>query len=230
MDAYEEKLAEILRRLGSRAREWSDRANCPDDETLVNFLGGGLGDDAKELIECHLARCSFCLEDLVAAYSTGQDYDIERVPQRLIDKAMGLVQGKETLFDVVARLVTDSIELVSSSARVIPAPVPATVRGGAKPPEGSVLQVEKEVGRFRVAVELELVEAGMCQVIANVTEERGRPADGIRLSLSSEGREQASFLTRDGRVLFDRISPGEYSIAVSDSGTPVGRIKLSLML
>jgi hypothetical protein len=52
----------------------------------------------------------------------------------------------------------------------------------------------------------------------------------VRLSLSSGDREQASFLTRAGVVVFDRIAPGEYGIAVSESGAVVGRIKLSLIL
>lgn len=98
------------------------------------------------------------------------------------------------------------------------------------PSHTNTLQVEQEVGRFRVAVELDLSEAGMCQVVAHVREESGEPAEGVRLSLSSGEREQASFLTRDGLVVFDRISPGEYSIAVSESGNVVGKIRLNLML
>ena len=143
---------------------------------------------------------------------------------------MGLVEGKETLFDLAVRLVRDSIELISTSGRVTSAPLQAAVRGKVEPSKGSVLQLEKEVGRFKVAVELDLIEAGMCQVIVSVKEEGGRPAEGIRLSLVSRGREQASFLTRGGVVVFDRIPPGEYSISLSDSGTPVGTIRLSLVL
>ena len=78
-------------------------------------------------------------------------------------------------------------------------------------------------------MELELIEEGICQVVAHVTEGQGNPADGLRLSLISGGREQASFLTRGGEVVFDRIPVGDYSIALFESGTPVGTIKLALM-
>jgi hypothetical protein len=104
------------------------------------------------------------------------------------------------------------------------------VRSEPKAALENALQVEQDVGRFRVAVELDLSEAGMCQVVANVKEESGEPAEGVRLSLTSGDREQASFLTRNGVVVFDRISPGEYSIAVSECGNAVGRIRLNLML
>ena len=142
---------------------------------------------------------------------------------------IGLVQGRGTLFDLVVRLARGSIELISTSARVIAAPAPA-LRGEVKPAAENMLQVEHEVGRFRVAVELDLSAAGMCQVIANVRDDTGEPAEGVRLSLSSGEREQASFLTRHGVVVFDRITPGEYSIAVSESAGVVGRIRLSLIL
>lgn len=229
MDAGENKIAEILRRLIWRTRDKTARTHCPDEETLAIFLSGNLKGDEKQRVDTHLTNCSLCVEDLAAAYKSSEGSEMERVPQRLIEKAMGMVEGKENLFDLVVRFVKGSIELIQTSARVMPVAVPV-VRGAAKSAEGNALQVEKEVGRFRVAVELELIEGGVCQVVANVTEEQGKPAEGIRLSLSSEGREQASFLTREGKVLFDRIPPGEYSIAVSESGTHVGRIKLSLML
>ncbi len=230
MDSYEEKIVELLRRLPNRANDRADRANCPDEEILAIFLGGHLLENRRKEVETHLAKCSFCLEDFVAAYKSSQDCATKRVPQRLIDKAMGFVEGKETLFDLAVRLVKDSIELVSTSGRVASAPVPAAIRRGPKLSEGSILQLEKEVGRFRVAVEMDLKEPGVCQVVANVTEESGEPAEGVRLSLSAGDREQASFLTRGGVVVFDRIAPGEYIIAVSEAGNAVGRIRLNLML
>jgi len=230
MDADEDKIGGMLRSLFRRARGEAERTNCPGEETLVVFLSGDLPKEARNEVEAHLAKCSFCLKDLVADYKSGELTSTERVPQRLIDKALELVQGRrETLFHLAVRMVKGSMELISTSARVIAAPAPV-LRGQAKPAAGNTLQVEHEVGRFRVTVELDLSEVGACQVVANVREETGEPAEGVRLSLSSGDREQASFLTRAGTVVFDSIAPGEYGIAVSESGAVVGRIRLSLML
>ncbi|HXV79349.1 MAG TPA: hypothetical protein VEG60_05690 [Candidatus Binatia bacterium] len=230
MSTRDDWVAELLSRLSIRVSGRADRSGCPDEEKLADFLAGHLEKDARATLEAHLAQCSFCTGDLVAAYKSGEVGGLETVPQRLIDQALELIQGRqETVFRLVVRLVRGSIELISTSARVITQPTPA-LRGEAKPAEGNSLQVEHEVGRFRVAVELDLSEAGICQVVANVREQAGEPAEGVRLSLSSGDREQASFLTRAGIVVFDRIAPGEYSIAVSESGTVVGKIKLSLMM
>jgi hypothetical protein len=229
MDIDENKIAEILRRLSGRAREQADRVNCPDEETLAVFLSGDLSGDAEKIVEAHLAECSFCLDDIVVAYKSGEGYDVLSVPQRLVAKVRALVSKKETLFDLAVRLVGGSIQLVRTTARIMPAPAPV-LRGAAPESPGNMLQVEQEVGRFKVAVELDLGEAGVCQVIANVKEESGKGVEGVRLSLSSGEREHASFLTREGVVVFDRIAPGEYSIAVSESGNHIGKIRLNLMM
>jgi hypothetical protein len=229
MSTADDKIAELLSRLPTRVSGKADRSDCPDEEILASFLAGNLEKDAERTLESHLARCSFCCEDLAAANKFDEFANTERVPQRLIERVMGLVSERENSFDLIVRLVNGSLELIRTAARVTPISAPL-LRGGAKPAKGDALQVEQEVGRFRVTVELDLREAGTCQVIANVTEESGKPAEGIRMSLSSAEREHASFLARAGVVVFDRVAPGEYSIAVSESGAVVGKIRLSLMM
>jgi hypothetical protein len=54
------------------------------------------------------------------------------------------------------------------------------------------------------------------------------PADDIRLSLLAGGREQASYLARQGTVIFDRISPGDYHLAISENNVPLGSIRLTI--
>jgi len=229
MDIDEEKLRAIVKLAASRPRGAAVRNSCPGEETLAGYLSGSLAVDVRGRIEDHLSRCLSCADDIVAAYESIRSDNLASVPQRLTDKVSALIPRRETLFDLTVRLISDSIELISTSARIVPTPVPV-LRGEALPAAGKMLQVEQEVGRFRVAVELDLTGAGACQVLANVTELSGAPAEGVRLSLSSGEREQASFLTRHGIVVFDQLARGEYSIAVSESGTYLGKIRLNLML
>ena len=48
------------------------------------------------------------------------------------------------------------------------------------------------------------------------------------MSLFSGDREQASYLTKQGEAVFDRIPQGEYSLALSEAGAPVGMIRLKM--
>lgn len=231
IDHDEERIGRILSHILSQQRQRTGRAGCLDEEVLASYLSGLLTGDAKENLEAHLATCTMCLDDLVAVHKAVEDKGVERVPQRVIDRAMSLVspsQRGEELLDLVVRVVKDTVELVRTSGQLILSPAPVGVRGRPKPSQTSILQVEKEMGRFKVTVEVERVETELCQVAVRVRQEGGRPADGIRLSLVSGGREQASYLTRKGEVVFDPIPQGDYNLAISDSGTPVGTIRLRL--
>lgn len=232
IDRDEEKIGRVLRNLLTRQRRVIGRAGCPDEENLASYLSGLFAEDARNRLEAHLAECTSCLDDLLAAYKAAQETEAVRVPQQIIDRAMSLVRpvkGEKNFLNLVVRVVKDTVELVRTSGQLILAPAPVGVRGRPKPSESSILQVEKEMGRFRVTVEVEKVEAELCQAVVVVKERDGKPAEGIRLSLVSGGREQASYLTRQGEAVFDRIPQGEYNLAISDSGSPVGTIRLRLV-
>lgn len=233
MALIEDKIERLLQAVLAQRTQEGTRQECPDEESLANYLSGLLSDAAKESLENHLAGCTFCVDEIVAAHKAMQDTATEIVPQRVMDRAMGLVPAKqrnEGVFDVVVRLVKDSIELVSTSGQWIApmAAAPVGVRGRAQPSESSILQVEKEMGKFKVAVEVERVETDLCQVVVNVSGLEGKAAEGVRVSLLAGGREQASYVTRQGEAVFDRIPQGEYNLALSEAGAPVGMIRLKM--
>jgi hypothetical protein len=228
----EQKISEYLRSLLKNRRQiW--RADCLDEERLIVYMAGGMPEKEKQVIETHLAACSFCVDELVALHKLAQAEGRERVPQRLIDRALALVRDRQKepgVLDLVITFVKDSLPLVSTSGQWI-APLtmaPAGVRGRPRSAETSIVRVEKEFGRFNVGVEVERLQAGLCQVAVSVVGPDRKPAEDIRVTLLAGGREQASYLTRLGEAIFDRIPEGEYHLAISDSGGPVGTIRIGL--
>lgn len=222
----------ILHRLLTRRGQRAERAGCPPEEDLAGYLSGTFPEHGKSDVEAHFADCSFCLEEVIAAYKAAQESCPEEARRQLVERVMALVpvaQAGPAFFDLVVRLVKDSVELVSTTGRLIPTAAPVGVRGKPKSLEAALLQLEKEMGRLKVGVEVEAVEAGLCEVIVRVKDAGGRAAEGIRLTLFSKGREQASYLTRQGEAVFDRIPQGEYNLAVSDSGTSVGTVRLRII-
>src|SRR5262245_24334789 len=231
IDLNEEQLGRILAYLLAQ-KPRNGRAGCPDEETLASYLaGGGLTSTICEETETHLAQCTACLDDLSIAYSSMLGDEKETVPEALIAKAMGLVPQttqEEGFFDMVIRLARGSLELVSTTGQLVEAPGLAGVRGKPETPGTAILQVEKEMGRFKVAMEVEPVEDELCQLAVTVSAGGGLPADGIRLSLLAAGREQASYLARQGTAIFDRVSPGDYRLAISEANAPLGSIRLTI--
>ena len=147
------------------------RAGCPDEETLASYLAGGLTPTTSEEMETHLAQCTACLDELSAAHSSILGDEKETVPEALIAKAMALVPQaaqEEGFFDMVVRLARGSLELVSTTGQLVEVPGLAGVRGKLETPGTTILQVEKEMGRFKVAVEVEPVEDELCQLAVTV--------------------------------------------------------------
>lgn len=227
MNPSKDKLIDLLSRVPGRPMARSERRQCPDEETLASYLGGDLAGDERVGVETHLASCADCMDELAAAYASVAAAGIEPAPQFLVARVKGLVSGKKSVFDLVVRLTQDAIELIHSSVPVAWPARAAVVRGPAS--ADKVLQAMKTMGRFNITVELEAVEKGMCQLEVNLKDQSGHPAEGIRLSLLSDGREQTSFLTSAaGAAVFERVLPADYQLAIIDEGGLVGAIELSL--
>ena len=232
IDRDEEKVERILRHLLALRGKGSGRADCLDEETLASYLSGMVAENPSADVEAHLADCSFCLAEVIAAHKATQESDTEEAHRLLMERVMALIptaQAGPAFLDLVVRLVKDSVELVSTSGRLIPTMALVGIRGRPRPSETSILQVVKEMGRLNVEVEVERVENRLCQVVVRVRGKEGRVVEGVRLSLFSGDREQASYLTRQGEAVFDRVAEGEYNLAISDSGASVGRIRLRIM-
>lgn len=230
VDPNEEQIGRMLAYLMAQ-KPRNGRAGCPDEETLASYLADGLTPSMGEEMETHLARCTACLDDLSAAYSSMLVDAKETVPETMIAKAMALIPQaaqEEGFLDMVVRLARGSLELVSTTGQLVEVPGLAGVRGKPETPGRTILQVEKDIGRFKVAVEVEPVEDELCQLAVTVRAGGALPADGIRLSLLAGGREQASYLARQGTAIFDRVSPGDYRLAISEANAALGSIRLTI--
>ena len=230
IDLNEERLGRILAYLMAQ-KPRNGRAGCPDEETLASYLASGLTPTMGEEMETHLAQCAACLDEVSAAYSSMLRDEKETVPEAFVTKAMALipqVAREEGFFDMVVRLARGSLELVSTTGQLVEVPGLAGVRGKPETPGRTILQVEKDIGRFKVAVEVEPVEDELCQLAVTVRAGGALPADGIRLSLLAGGREQASYLARQGTAIFDRVSPGDYRLAISEANAALGSIRLTI--
>lgn len=231
-DPDEKKFQQALRRITFQ-QDQRGRGVCPNEENLANYLGASLTGEAKALIEAHLGRCSFCMDEITAAFRAEQISITLNVPAHLVDRVKDLVAGTGTepnVLEVVVRWLKDSIELVRTTGQWIAplTPVPAGVRGRAQSSDTGVLQVEKQLGEFRLGVEIERVESDTCQVAVQLVGKEGKLANNLRVSLFSGGREQASYLTKKGEAVFERIPRGVYDLKISDSGIPIGVVKLAM--
>jgi len=231
IEGEEDFIGRLLRRMPRREPGKHLRSVCPDEEVLAAYLANGLSGTDNAELENHLAGCAYCVDDLLAAHHASQSEDLDPVPTKAVARAMALL-AKPTLtseiFNLVVEVARDALELVSTSGRLVMTPLAAEIRGKGKSAGEGVLRIEKDLGELQVAMEVERLEGNLCQVAVNVTP-RGKPAaEPLRLSLLSRGREQASFLARQGSAIFERVAPGEYQLMVAAAGNTLGAIALTI--
>ena len=212
---------------------------CLRADLFATYLEGSLPEAERRSVEGHLAGCQACREELASSLDRLSIVaeSLHSTPTHLLARAMELVNavGPESrqaeeeanLLEIVVRSVKDSLELVWTSGQLVLAPPALPVRRARNRAETRTLEVEKKMGRFGVVVEMEQVDDGLCQIIVRV-KEGPKHAEGIRVTLLSGSREQASFVTRRGEVLFDRIPLRAYQLAIYEAGSPVGKIRLNV--
>ena len=231
VESAENQIGRILRLILPRARKYPSRIGCLDEERLAVYLSGNLAEGQKREVESHLAACALCLGELVGAYTAEKTGDDESLPRPVVERAMALMHrtsSKPDFLELVVRLAKDSLTLVTTSGELELANAQGVIRGKSVSPAGGSVQVAKELENFRVTVEVERTEGELCQVSVTVTPTAGSFADGLRISLLSGEREQASYLARHGTVVFDRIAPDAYQLAVFDQGNFLGAIRLKI--
>jgi hypothetical protein len=213
---------------------------CPDSIILAAYLDGRLSTAERDLMEQHLSRCNVCLDEIVTAAERSDllSRNPRSVPTNLIQKAIDLDQARnlptrpetETTFDIVLRLLEGAVELVKNWGDwVQPLRLPApAVRGRPPTPRQSGVLLEKEIGRYKVELDIEPMKTMRCQIGIKLNEKDGKTAEDVRVILSAGEHELGSYLTRQGCAIFDEISPGEYGLTVSDRRGSVGTIRLKI--
>lgn len=220
----------LLRRLQNQP-DRKPLFDCVDDERLGAYLDGALAELAQGEMETHLACCRYCLDRFLAAHAALADDNAAPVPSPLLSLAMALVvpaKPAENIFTIAVELVRDTLNLIATTGSAF-LPMPAAqIRGREPAPESAMLQIDGALGGLKVGVEIERLEGDLCQVVVSATTADGALAEGLRVSLISGERERASYLARQGAATFDRIPPGDYRLAVTESGNLLGAVELTI--
>ena len=232
IDNDDNGFGKTVRRILDRRSGQTTRDDCPNEENLAAYLTGASLDQERDRLEQHLAACAYCLTEVAAANDAGETGVSANVPRWLMERAMGVVAAPkgENVFDLVVRFVKDAVELARQSGEwiVIMAPQPAAVRGAAATGASSMLQLERAMDDHKIELEVERVESNLGRVVVRVKSADGKPADGLRVSLTAGGREQASFLIRQGQAVFDGVPQGDYQLVISRAASTVGTINLKI--
>jgi len=234
-----DELDNILRRLMNKHAEAAppEGKDCISEERFSAYLANTLGPDERETIEAHLLRCDSCFRKSILFSRILEEMEKagqHEVPEDLKERAKRLVRRNPSanIAEVILAFGKDVVTIIKDSARIctVPEPVPLSVRSGRKEKRlNPVAYIRTVYDVVAAHVSVEKINDSEFEIEARLTDTAsGSPLNDIRVTLLSEGKERASFLSEKGSVLFQKLSFGRYDLEIYKGKQLIGALTLPL--
>jgi hypothetical protein len=232
MDKEIEKLVRIVYK-SWKSQQPKSKLIHPDEEAMACFVDGKLPQQEAEQIKLHLLSCDHCSQNL--AIQANLDYsEQECVPKNLLDQAKSLVENCDSLsvLEIIFKLKVDLLELINTTGDVlvgqefIPAPRLRSRKIKNFRDEVIILKDFKDI-RLEVKIENKQGESFNVTVIAKEKETQKLIKD-LRITLAKDDLELESYHTETGKVIFENILLGRYSIGVSKAENKLASVLLDI--
>lgn len=215
---------------------------CPDDETIACYIDGLLSSKEKALFENHLRSCVECcqmieIQKKVALLQNKEEF--MEVPSYLVVSAKSLFEQKQKIefLEIVATVVDDFLKGIRTTGEIISGLTAESqgvfssviMRSGSsqKPTSFTVKRIFKDV---RVEVLVSRANGDMSNIVLKFRDDRtDAMRTDLRATLILDNIELESYVTRNGKVAFENVRPGSYSILVSNLKVNVGVITMELI-
>jgi len=205
----------------------------PDEEIMACFIEGKLAAREEMRIKQHLTECDSCAE----VFSLQAKLDISSgpdAPEEIIAKVKGLVaQGKPgSVLEILLSLKDGLIELLGTNGDVlvgqelVPAPILRSRQIKSFKDEVVIL---KDIGNIRVEIKVEKPLPGAFSLAVNVKDRQSLGViKNLRITLLKGEREIESYINDTGKVVFEHVALGKYTIGIADIKEKLAEILLDI--
>jgi hypothetical protein len=205
----------------------------PEEETLACFVEARLsGEDSQRVME-HLLGCTACLEAFAIQFDLEGLQDAQ-LPQELLERVKSLVNNgaQARTLEIVARLKEKVLELLATTGDVlvgqelVPAPVLRSRNIRDFKDEVTILKDFKDV-RVEAKIENKLGSSFSLTVIVKEKPDLQVIKD-LRITLFKGDMELESYHVDSGKVTFEHVACGSYTVAISSLKTTLASVLLDI--
>lgn len=230
-DKFEEIIGMVYKRW--KASRSQPSGGHPDEETIACFLEGKLSAEENKRLKEHLLTCQSC-QELVVIGGKIQDTLNQQPPQGLVDYAKNLLGEieKGLVLEIWLRLKEMALEIIKTTGDVlvgqelVPAPLLRSRRISEFKDEVTVLKDFKDI---RLEVKIENKGGGIFNVIILAQEKQPkRTIKNLRITLIRDSQELESYLADSGKVIFEHILLGKYTIEIFNLEEKVASVALDI--
>ena len=192
----------------------------PDEETFTCFLEGRLTAEEEARIKAHLISCNSCAEVLAIQAKLKATVQ-EAVPEELVKRVKNLIiqEEKPSILEILLRLKVKALEILDTNGDVLvgrefmPAPILRSHKIKDFKDEVTILKDFKDL-RVEVKIENKAGQAFNLTVMIKEKETQKLIKD-LRITLLKDDLELESYLTDSGRVTFEHVLWGKYTVEIS---------------
>lgn len=205
----------------------------PDEQDLACFLENRLSAEETECLKAHLINCESCAE-IITAQLKLKPLSIKEIPQELLKRLKDLVKQEEkvSLLEIFLRLKEKAVEILNTTGDVLvgqellPAPVLRSRRIEDFKDEVTILKDFKDI---RVEVKLENKNGRVFDLAVVVKEKASQKTmKDLRVTLIKDDVELESYISDTGKVSFEHILLGKYTVEISTLETKLASILLDV--
>ncbi len=193
----------------------------PDEETFACFLEDRLPEEERKGIIRHLLECQRCAEvlEMQLRIKFPEDKD---VPPELLGEVRRVIQQQMPgqILEIILRLKEKALEILSTTGDVLVGQefVPASIlRSRSIKDFKDQITILKDFKDIRVEVKIENKPGKMFSLTVVAKEKETQKAlKDLRITLLKDDVELESYLTDSGKVAFEDILLGKYTVQISD--------------
>jgi hypothetical protein len=205
----------------------------PDEEALACFLEGKLGPKETEAVKAHLISCDNCAQAIVTQIKL-EDIERRDVPEELLARVKDLVTKSSApdILEIILRLKEKVTEILKTTGDIlvgqelVPAPVLRSRQIKDFKDEVTILKDFKD---FRVEIKIENKKAQAFNLEVRIKEKKTQGImKDLRVTLIKDDVELESYFSDSGRVTFEHVLLGKYTIQISQIDNKVASILLDI--
>jgi hypothetical protein len=205
----------------------------PDEEALACFLEGRLSDKENEQIKAHIISCDDCSRALAVQLRMGE-IEIKDVPEELLKsiKDLAAISIAIPILEIILRIKEKVMEILSTTGDVlvgqelVPAPVLRSRQIKDFKDEVTIL---KDFQDIRVETKIENKQGQAFSLSVTVKEKDSQKImKDLRVTLIKDDVELESYLTDSGKVTFEHVLLGKYTVEVANIENKIASILLDI--
>jgi hypothetical protein len=205
----------------------------PDEEALACFLEGRLSDKENEQIKAHIISCDDCSRALAVQLRMGE-IETKDVPEELLKsiKDLAAISIAIPILEIILRIKEKVMEILSTTGDVlvgqelVPAPVLRSRQIKDFKDEVTIL---KDFQDIRVEAKIENKQGKAFSLSITVKEKASQKMmKDLRVTLIKDDVELESYLTDSGKVTFEYVLLGKYTVEVANIENKIASILLDI--